>query len=83
MHTNWDEEDAKSDSRIWAFDYQARKYPKGPYERKQVTDSVYNIFVRRVKFLKWSQEPDQSNYIGNISMPYCLPGQKNTNLYVK
>lgn len=71
----WEEEEVHGDSRVWAFDYQARGDTRGAYEKKQITDSSYNIHVRRVKFLKWSQEPDQVNYIGNIGMPYCLPGQ--------
>jgi hypothetical protein len=85
MNTNWDRDwdESNSDHKIWAFDYQTRQYPKGPYERKQITDTAHNIFVRRVKFLKWSQEPDQLNYVGRISMPYCVPGQKTTNLYVQ
>jgi hypothetical protein len=70
-----EEEEAQLDTRIWAFDYQARKYPKGPYEKKQVTDNAYNIYVRRVKFLKWTQEPGQVNYVGVVGRPYCLPGQ--------
>jgi len=77
MSTPWvsDEDYERQDSRLWAFDYQARKFPKGPYENRQITDISYNIFVRRVKFLEWSQKPENMNDIGVIGRPYLIPGQ--------
>lgn len=73
----WHSEDDKDgeDLRMWAFEYQVREQNHGPYKTMQVTDNEHNIFVRRVKFIQWSQEPQHINNIGVIGRPYCVPGQ--------
>lgn len=68
-------DEVDTDPRVWAFDYKAKKENGVGYETKQITDIAQNIFVRRVKFLQYSQKPENLNYICNIGRPYCVPGQ--------